>query len=749
MEESKHVVKFASRQGGGVDATAMRARFDVNLREALVGVGRKAPDRLAVAQACPALAGKSDAQIKLMVDRFAAGQGSEWHATRGGDPTSPRMKAAASLLREVRDALAAASPDGGAPFAGAGTDSAVYKPAGRSLNGPQMLGWLGRTYSGGDDGAMTTWRRPEVGASVEALVREHAAVQGLSAGEAAGKLEAAIQADDSGLHPMFASKLLALTAAVREEESLGTKLAGHAAFSGLASGDAWRLLAPAQDQRNADRWDADSANQGSLAGMMRGFGRMVDAHDRHEPVTADSLVRLHATMTEGTWKSGIAIDPSMEFPVGLRDDQGTDLGLEGGRVITDAGRAELKLAAAKDDWFKLTEDQDDDGSAFLTFASKSADETRARAVAILDVYRKDIGAATTDSEKRLAVAKATQDLYRSHLFQDGNTRTVVFATMNRLLLDAGLDPAILPEPRAAAGFSLREFAAEVEKGQAAFQALKGRGEVVEAADLVPPAFRPGIPSELEFRQAADGSLTGTRRLRPEDVSEDVIAGFNDQLETVSRADGRLAETGGSPVTHQCWRDFDRGGMRVTVGGGDGAPTFAKALPGSDDFRPAALELLGTTDRLAKASRFLEQSPIIALNRVLIAALGRNAAGDAVGPRMQGVAPEVRMALVGGDGDDKAVEFTYRYTGKPVGLLNVNMEDALPLLQERSSVEASATIRIKVSDLDAGRFGEFTVADGPRANATVVIDPNALPKPGGGPDPDVTLPPGVYGIGIPV
>jgi hypothetical protein len=254
-------------------------------------------------------------------------------------------------------------------------------------------------------------------------------------GVAVERLEAAIKADTK-LQPVFVSKLLALTAALREEAFLGTKLAGHAVFSGLASGDAWRLLAPARDQKNADRWLADSVNQGSLAGMMRGFGRMVDAHDRREPVTADSLAGLHTEMTEGTWKSGIAFDDSMRFPVGMRNGQGADLRLEGGRgAVTDAGRAELE-AAAKGGWFAVTDESDN--SVSLTFAPKSAAETRARAGTILDVYRQEIGAATNDSEKRSAVAKATQDLYRSHLFQDGNTRTVVFATMNRLLLDAGM-----------------------------------------------------------------------------------------------------------------------------------------------------------------------------------------------------------------------------------------------------------------------------------------------------------------------
>ena len=56
---------------------------------------------------------------------------------------------------------------------------------------------------------------------------------------------------------------------------------------------------------------------------------------------------------------------------------------------------------------------------------------------------------------------------------DGNTRTVVFTAMNRMLLENDLPPAILPEPKAAAGFSRVEFANEILKGQLAFAGLTG------------------------------------------------------------------------------------------------------------------------------------------------------------------------------------------------------------------------------------------------------------------------------------
>lgn len=54
--------------------------------------------------------------------------------------------------------------------------------------------------------------------------------------------------------------------------------------------------------------------------------------------------------------------------------------------------------------------------------------------------------------------------------------------------------------------------------------------------------------------------------------------------------------------------------------------------------------------------------------------------------------------------------------------------ALPLLQEASSAEASATIRIKLKDLDNDEFRKFEVVDSPRADVTLAIHPDALKNP---------------------
>jgi len=72
------------------------------------------------------------------------------------------------------------------------------------------------------------------------------------------------------------------------------------------------------------------------------------------------------------------------------------------------------------------------------------------------------------------IADTAQKLYRSHLFDDGNTRTMLFSVMNRMLLDNGLSPTILHEPKTAGGFSLDEFIGQIREGQERFQQLKNQ-----------------------------------------------------------------------------------------------------------------------------------------------------------------------------------------------------------------------------------------------------------------------------------
>jgi hypothetical protein len=156
-------------------------------------------------------------------------------------------------------------------------------------------------------------------------------------------------------------------------------------------------------------------------------------------------------------------------PEGFRSD-GTNLTMRKGQETSEAGRAEL-ARLTDDDWFQRVEVREE--AVEITLAPRTPEECRERTNAILATYREEIADAETDDDKRLVIGKAVQDLYRSHVFMDGNTRTVVFTAMNRMLLENDLPPSILFEPKAAAGFSREEFANEILKGQLAFAKLTG------------------------------------------------------------------------------------------------------------------------------------------------------------------------------------------------------------------------------------------------------------------------------------
>ena len=296
--EAGRVTGLATAKGELSNPAAMRARFDTNLREALAGLGKKAPDKLAAVQA--RLGKLSDAQLGQVVSRAVGGMGTaealRWGVVRGQHLTgpTPQMQTAQSLLGSLRNAL----NEAGGPGSARSTidvdddmssdevqETPVYKPSG-AKDGPGMLAWLSGAYGGTDEDSMSGWRDPHIGVSVEALVRERVEEQGVSVHVAVKDLNDAIKAD-KGLQPAFASKLLALTAALREETILAGKLDQHDALSGIAEKDLWRLVAPAKGQADDDKWLADSVNQGSLAGMLRGFGHMIEAQEQGEPITAE------------------------------------------------------------------------------------------------------------------------------------------------------------------------------------------------------------------------------------------------------------------------------------------------------------------------------------------------------------------------------------------------------------------------------------------------------------------------------
>lgn len=134
-------------------------------------------------------------------------------------------------------------------------------------------------------------------------------------------------------------------------------------------------------------------------------------------------------------------------------------------------------------WFQVADDDDVNKVISIRIPSKTRQQCGAYANQVLGNFYQRLPDQRNDDAKRLLVAETMQALYRAHLFEDGNSRAVVFTAMNRLLLDAGMSPAILPEPKGAAGFSRQQFADEIRKGQIAFQLLT-KPDSVGVADLL-------------------------------------------------------------------------------------------------------------------------------------------------------------------------------------------------------------------------------------------------------------------------
>jgi hypothetical protein len=268
------------------------------------------------------------------------------------------------------------------------------------------------------------------------------------------------------------------------------RLDGDPAFGGLAPEDHWRLFAPGnlQGQDDSGKWMLEQNGQGTLAAMQRAFLGMLQDVRGNQPLDERWLERIQQAGSQNTFRNedlrltyttafkamdvdgtqGIDLRESSRVPSGYRDG-GTDLTLRQDGQVTPAGREELLALAQDDPWFQgIRESQE--GFA-IAFAPKTPQECRDRARDILARHEQDMAQAQTDEDKLAIVARTTQDLYRSHVFMDGNTRTNVFIAMNGLLLKAGLSPCILAEPKAAAGFSRDEFVQEIRQGQIAFQQL--------------------------------------------------------------------------------------------------------------------------------------------------------------------------------------------------------------------------------------------------------------------------------------
>ncbi|MGF6666183.1 prophage maintenance system killer protein [Paraburkholderia atlantica] len=79
----------------------------------------------------------------------------------------------------------------------------------------------------------------------------------------------------------------------------------------------------------------------------------------------------------------------------------------------------------------------------------------------------------TDDGKLRRIAQTCRTLEQAHLFNDGNARTIGFLLLNRLMLNAGMSPALMANPNEFDGFSIRELVQSIRQGQEHFAQYTG------------------------------------------------------------------------------------------------------------------------------------------------------------------------------------------------------------------------------------------------------------------------------------
>jgi hypothetical protein len=320
---------------------------------------------------------------------------------------------------------------------------------------------------------MPTWHSTEVLERLDEEVRRYAEQASVPLATACDLFQEAI--DGSDLPDTLKNKLKAGLGALRSLDTFNDRLSQTDEFKGLDPQNAWRLF------MNGDRspWGLEQFNQGSLSGLYESFGHMLQTRD--QPLTGKYIEDLQRVGCQNTYTVDLAMafkpnvdEGIVEFfqenartPQGFRDGN-TNLNLDPQDVTPDG------LQSLRDNQERLGYVlKEENGNVTLDFREETPEGCEERANAILGIYLGQIEIAQTDDQKLEVIGRAVQDLYRSHLFKDGNTRTVVVNLMNRMLLDNGLSPSILSDPKVAATCSLPEFVQHIKDGQQTFEMLTG------------------------------------------------------------------------------------------------------------------------------------------------------------------------------------------------------------------------------------------------------------------------------------
>ena len=259
------------------------------------------------------------------------------------------------------------------------------------------------------------------------------------------------------------------------EAGLEMEMSHHMPFANFDNKQNWRMVMDGYQQAARGEYGFENES-GYMAGTFNGLTRALQSARNDEPLSVDLFIELHDTCVNHVMPMGTTMgEHSPEYlESGLRDhykpnsdiERRVGFALTEDRNMTKAGMRELRDPGnGAGTWYELTKNNEKD--MLKTFA-KTTGECRQRATDIIDSYHREIRAADTPDKKLAAIARCCRDLEISHLFADGNARTVGFCVANKLLIENGFSPVILENPNRFDGYSVNELVQELKDGMEKF-----------------------------------------------------------------------------------------------------------------------------------------------------------------------------------------------------------------------------------------------------------------------------------------
>jgi hypothetical protein len=346
------------------------------------------------------------------------------------------------------------------------------------------LGQLGSRTQQFLDGLMTdfvnvptnglpTWHTPEVLERLEQEVLRYVEHHEVDGAEARQHFREAIEnypGPPDGLPDAVKNKLYAALDALEAEANLakGVAVQGLEPYSSIKPERLWKLFMI----NVGSKWDFEHMQQGSLAGLYRGFDFMLTVSDGKNRVSPDHLERLQIMGTKDSFRPSL----SMSFISGQQtyvDDSRVEQWFREGKTTLDLPRDSFTEEGLKE----LEQEAGKFGCVFrsspnevsLEYPPRTREQSIARAREILEGFETKIQKEEGRDDKLHLIASTIRELYCSHLFLDGNTRTIVINLMNRMLLDNDLSPCILSDPKDVVYCSFAEFVEKIKDGQERFQ----------------------------------------------------------------------------------------------------------------------------------------------------------------------------------------------------------------------------------------------------------------------------------------